>query len=70
MLVDDDRENVFVLKRMSNGVKQELLARVLADLLTHLVERDSDQRFVELYNDLKPLLESRLRLRSKGNGFV
>ncbi len=66
---EEINENVFVLKRLSDRAKQELLVRVVADLLTALVERDSDQRFIQLYNDLKPLLESRLRLRREG-GFV
>lgn len=68
-LDEEPNENIFVLKRMSDRVKQELLVRIVADMLTTLIERDSDQRFIDLYNDLKPLLESRLRRRREG-GFV
>ncbi len=39
------------------------LARVLLDLLAVIIEKDSDQRFVDLYNELKPRCERKLRKR-------
>ncbi len=57
--------DVAIKRQLTGQDKQDLLVRVVADLLTALVERDADQRFIQLYNDLKPLLESRLRRRSE-----
>lgn len=37
------------------------LARAQLDLLEHLAKRDGDQRYVEIYDQLKPHCERRLR---------
>ncbi len=62
--IEDDRTSPST--NMLERARKVSLASVLLRLLEVLAEKDADQRYLDLLNELKPRVERRLRDREGG----